>query len=142
MTSQSSTRSERLIWDENLLIGIQMPDRDHEQIVFLINRVLDAMAESRPQSELSHILDSLIAFAQEHFRREEELMERYGYPELQPHREVHRFLEKKIMAYKTDFLTGGAEFGLAAELMKDWIVLHIQGVDRKYSRFLLARGVV
>ncbi|MBF0146258.1 MAG: hemerythrin family protein [Magnetococcales bacterium] len=142
MRLDPAAQSARLVWDKDLFIGIQMVDQDHQQIVVLINQVLDAMETGRTSEKfLSSLLDELIQFAKEHFRREEDLMDQYGYPELQSHREVHRFLENKIMNHKKAFLAGEAELGIAADLMKDWIVLHIQGVDRKYSRFLQARGV-
>ncbi|MBF0134204.1 MAG: hemerythrin family protein [Magnetococcales bacterium] len=119
-----------------------MADQDHQRIMDLINRVLDGMLGGQSEVGLSGLLDDLIGFAREHFRREEELMRTHDYPELQSHREMHRFLEKKVSGYKTAFLAGEAEVGLAAELMKDWIVLHIQGVDKRYTRYLNARGVV
>ena len=135
-------KMDRVVWDEGLSVGIQMADRDHQRIMDLINQVLDGMAGIKPEADLSGFLDDLIGFAREHFRREEELMRVRDYPELQSHREVHRFLEKKLSGYKTAFLAGEAEVGLAAELMKDWIVLHIQGVDKRYTRYLNSRGVV
>ncbi|MBF0605496.1 MAG: hemerythrin family protein [Nitrospirae bacterium] len=142
MSLNSDKTVDRVVWDEGLSVGILMADRDHQRIMDLINRVLDGMLGGQSEVALSGLLDDLIGFAREHFRREEELMRTHDYPELQSHREMHRFLEKKVSGYKTAFLAGEAEVGLAAELMKDWIVLHIQGVDKRYTRYLNARGVV
>ncbi|MBF8274665.1 MAG: hemerythrin [Magnetococcales bacterium] len=133
--------SGRLVWNDELSVGIWMADSDHQEIISLINQVLDAMAAKETDVRLSRRLDELIVFAKQHFQREEELFVRYDYPELRSHREVHRFLENKIMSYKNAFLAGEAELSQTAFLLKDWIVLHIRGVDKKYTRFLHSRGV-
>lgn len=131
----------RLVWEESLSVGIRAADRDHQQIVGLINRVIDAMESVETGAEMLRLFDDFIDFAKQHFQREEDLMSQHDYPEFLSHREVHRFLEKKMFDYKRAFVAGEEDRQSTSALMKDWLILHIRGVDKRYSRFLHARGV-
>lgn len=85
--------------DDNLL-GIPAIDDDHRRLVAEINRI---GADIREASYALYI-DLLAEFEQvalDHFRREEEILDRLGYPRLDDHRSYHSMLLHKVNALKS-----------------------------------------
>ena len=66
-------------------------------------------------------------------------MERYGYADLEAHRQLHRKLMDQIASVQTRFDTiTEAEL---SSLLKDWVVNHILKDDRRFAQELNAKGV-
>ncbi|MDW8094977.1 MAG: bacteriohemerythrin, partial [Caldimicrobium sp.] len=82
-------------------------------------------------------LDELVSYASYHFNTEEALMSKYGFPELANHKREHEAFKAKIKEFMDKKAKG--EVTLSVEIMtflKDWLVKHIMGTDKKYGPFL------
>ena len=69
-------------------------------------------------------------------------MGRHNYTDIASHKMAHKKLTEKVMGFYTDYKTG--KIGLPVMLfrfLKDWLIVHISGTDKKYAPFLNARGV-
>ena len=76
------------LWsDSELSVGNSLMDNDHRQMVKLINDLFLAMEEHEGKVVLARLLGDLIKFTQDHFKREEELMQRIRYPEYAHHKQ-------------------------------------------------------
>ncbi|RMD80498.1 MAG: hypothetical protein D6809_00985, partial [Gammaproteobacteria bacterium] len=131
-------------WQPSYAVGIGEIDRQHQVLVGLINdlhRDLHRRAATEaPPASLEGAVQALLQYTRVHFAFEEDLMAAHGYPELEPHRERHR----RLMARVEELARGAGEGdGLEALLafLRDWLVEHIQGMDRGYGPFLRERGV-
>ena len=85
------------------------------------------------------IIRRLIDKASEHFRREDQLMDAYRYPEAKAHRSEHLMLLRSIeMSLSRLSAEGRPVTEEVVKGLKDWLTNHIRTTDRKLDRFLIA----
>jgi len=92
--------------------------------------------------EITEILNEMNKYVLTHFANEETYMIKCNYPEYDDHRKKHQDFSIKIMAF-LDSVTKG-DCRLACELLehlKNWLVNHIQGTDRKYINCFKEHGL-
>ncbi|MBF0368321.1 MAG: hemerythrin family protein [Magnetococcales bacterium] len=131
-------------WDDRFNVDVEVLDMEHKKLLDMINELGLAMAESREIRELTKLWEALIDYTAYHFKREETLLDKHGYPGLFQHQEVHRFMRRKVRVYREEFLVENPGPEKARELMvflEDWLFLHIQGMDKKYCPHLEKCGV-
>jgi methyl-accepting chemotaxis protein len=129
-------------WNNNLSVDIKQIDEQHKKLVAMVNELHRAMKLKQSTSVLGSILGRLAEYTVSHFGTEEKLFAQYGYPEEKSHVEIHRKLVAQVVEIQKKFQAGEAMISM--ELMtflKDWLVNHIQGTDKKYSSFLRGKGV-
>ena len=124
-------------WDGSLMLGIELIDGEHKTLVDMVNRLNGAMTEGQGNAVLAEVFDGLKQYAVKHFATEEELFDRYGYPEAQEHKSIHADLLAKVLDLDNKFSSG--KMAMSSEVMgflKEWLIKHIQGTDAKYVPFL------
>jgi len=127
-------------WSDKLLTGVKEADEQHKKLVSLINELYDAMKQGKGKEVIDKTLDELVRYAGYHFTTEETLMSKYGYPELQAHKKEHEAFKAKIKEFMEKKAKG--EVTLTVEVMnflKEWLVKHIMGTDKKYGPFLVEK---
>ena len=129
-------------WSSTYSVGISSFDRHHKHLIGLINKLYDAMRAGKASQELDSLMIGLIDYTQFHFTSEEKLLSQYGYPNYPKHLAEHEAFKAKVIDFQGKLRQG--QIGISvqvAEFLKDWLVNHIQVEDKKYSPFLLAKGV-
>jgi len=137
-----ATTSALFRWDAAYSVNISILDTQHKNLVNMVNGLHQAMGEGTGKDQLGEILLNLVTYTQGHFTTEERLMQLHGYPDFPAHKAEHENLTNTVMEFKRRFLAN--EVGLTVEVMeflRDWLIKHIQGSDKKYSPFLNAHGV-
>ncbi len=131
-----------LEWEERYNVGIRRMDRQHRQVLAILNDLYNLDSRQVRREKLGRIFDRLRYYIQRHFWEEEALMRANGYPgyELQK-LEHHRFIDQ-VCAYQQDFVKGRrlAEINLFNAVW-DWFAGHILRVDKEYGPFFRDRGV-
>ncbi len=79
-----------LRWSEELSVGLDSLDEDHQLIVDLLARVQQAAAAKEPSSIVAAYLDFLTDYTAYHFHREELVLAACSFPELKAHRRAHQ----------------------------------------------------
>lgn len=131
-----------LTWDNRYSVNIKEIDRQHQQLIAIINELHDAMVGKRSKDVLEDILENLVRYTQEHFSYEEHLMQMHEYPGLHEHKEKHGELRQKVLRLQSDRQTGKIVVSLEVmHFLRDWLAAHIQGTDKMYSDFLNSEGV-
>ncbi len=131
-----------LVWDDSLRIGIKDIDAQHQILVRMICDLHEAMRTGKGKAQVEQVVKGLEDYAVEHFGFEEGLMEKYKYPGYVHHRKEHDAFVEKVMAFGEEFRAG--KVALTNEVMnflKNWLVGHIKGTDRKYAPFFKERGL-
>lgn len=124
-------------WTSSLQLSIEEIDTHHKELVRLINQLHKAMRMQKGASRLESILNDLLDYTVFHFGFEEELFARFGYPEKENHKEIHKNLIAKIKSFKDDFQHGKSTVSLdLMDFLKDWLKDHILKTDKKYVPFL------
>ena len=130
-------------WSEKLSVGINSIDTQHKQLVALINNLFEALSHGKGDQALAPILNELIVYTKTHFAYEERLFAQYAYPEAAQHKAEHDKLAARVVDIQKQMQEG--KVGLSVGTMtflKEWLSNHIVGTDKKYSPFLIGKGVV
>jgi hemerythrin len=99
------------------------------------------MREGKGKEMTGRVLNELVEYTKMHFAAEEKIMQEQAYPGFLAHLSEHTRLTSKVIEYQQEFIKGGAISVQLSMFLKDWLINHIQGVDKKYSPYLIARGI-
>ncbi len=135
-----------VMWQDKFATGIKEIDNDHKSLFDLIGQFYDAYASGKGAEKLDPVFDELMAYSEYHFKREEELLEKIGFPGLDEHKESHKFIKKKVIELYRRYKAGertetGSE--LCLEIMaflNNWLHFHIIEEDMKYRDFMISQG--
>ena len=130
-----AANDEIIIWDDSYSIGIDRIDKDHQNLILLLNKTVH---KSLPKTEINDIILDLIRYTQYHFSREEALMESINYPALADHREQHRrfILKVEKMAGKWFSQQNAETLAELRRLLKKWLIEHICKSDSEIGAFI------
>lgn len=126
-TSSETVNSEQIYqWSDELRIGIDALDRDHQWLFDMVRRARDSVAAENPTPEVVAILVELRNYAETHFKREEVMMRVCEYPDLVPHQKAHAYFIERLAdleeRLKTDPNSANALVGIGSE----WITRHVR----------------
>ncbi len=130
-------------WSDDLSVGIEHIDRQHQKLVTLINQMFSAMKSGQGDGVLQDILAQLVDYTQKHFFEEERMMKSHGYPDFEEHKAAHAHLVGQVADFQKKFKAG--KVSVSSDLfnfLKGWLINHIQGTDKKYGPYLNQRGVL
>jgi hemerythrin len=129
-------------WNPAYSVKVKKFDDQHKKLVELINQLHDAMKSGQGNTSIGVVLQSLVAYTGTHFADEIKLMQTHGYPELVKHQAEHDKFVKQVVEFQQKFKDGTAMLTMTVlSFLKDWLVKHIQGEDKKYGPFLNAKGI-
>jgi hemerythrin-like metal-binding protein len=126
-------RRETLVanWTERLSVEVDVLDDDHRILIGLINQL--AMSERIGNRRIvESVLDELVNYTIEHFRREEALMAERGYAGLTAHQRQHAVFAETVNDIRWQYLHGlrpNINQKVLNFLMK-WLSAHIYREDR------------
>lgn len=132
--------------DPKYRIGIPEMDAQHARWLDLIARFRQA-AEREMLGEAAFAaaataLDALLDYTRLHFKSEEALLARHGYPGLAAHQARHRELEDHVRALHDELERHRPSTPLKLNLLATiWLMEHIHQHDKDYARYLKERGV-
>lgn len=132
-----------VVWDESLSVGIQKIDKQHQELVKIINCLVENEDASGHSEPIAQVLDRMTKYAVYHFETEEALMLEYNYPEYESHRDDHAQFKMKTAKFCLDALQ--RKETLPDELLsflRDWLTHHILQADMKYKPYFLERRVL
>jgi len=109
----------------------------HAGLLREMDNLLDALRLGRPAGELAHLLGRVIQYLEEHFRLEEVLMARAGFPELHPHRLLHQSCLGQLRGERDRLsLSGPRGLDSYRELTQVWFRDHMERQDHRFESFL------
>lgn len=132
-----------LRWHDGLSVGEPLIDEEHQVWMGLLNALHDAIERRAGDEALASTLTAAINYTAYHFKHEEALFLQSDYPDKEKHQKQHRKIEGDLANLHTKLHEGKKE-GLSVEfmlLLKEWLVHHIQDVDKKYVPYLVRARV-
>lgn len=131
-----------MTWSDSLAMGIGSIDEQHRWLVNATNQLHSEITQPTPdRAVLGEIFEGLVDYTMNHFVQEEELFQRFGYPETAAHKAEHDALTTQVMQLLLKFEEGDNVGEPALDFLKGWLLHHILKVDRAYAPFLKAAGV-
>jgi len=119
---------ELMQWHDSFSVGVRIVDDQHRQLFTLINELIVAVNNRQQDDVLERTLTSVLAYAELHFRTEEELFKIH--PQFRAHCAIHRQFVKDVTLLATDFTVDEAV--VATRLLNkltDWLQNHILKTD-------------
>lgn len=85
-----------LDWHPKYETGIKVIDKQHRNLMELINRLHDALATDNSEELVAGVLRELVRYTQNHFSCEERAMRRLGYPHIDRQKLEHAALTIQV----------------------------------------------
>ncbi len=128
-------------WSEEYSIGIEYIDQDHKKLLHLLNQFSIAYDYAQCEEFEREALTELVSYTKYHFKREEKLMEDYGYPGLAEHREEHQAMIDTVEDYVKIYNEQGHDsLKQVTNLLTFWLINHIKESDKQYRDYLQELG--
>ena len=130
-------------WQSHYSVNIKEIDKQHQQLVNIMNDLHDGMKQGKGKEVLSNVLDELINYTAFHFKSEEALFDKYSYPETSVHKRQHADLVQQVLEFKENFNSGKKILTMEVmDFLKEWLTNHIARSDKNYTAFLNSKGVL
>jgi hemerythrin len=129
-------------WTSDLSVNVAEIDKQHQNFIKIINELNDAMLARKGNDVIGTIIDELLDYAKTHFTCEEDYFNQFGYADTHTHRTEHIEFMKKIIQFSNGYRNN--KVGLSIEVMhflSDWLKIHIQISDKKYSALFNEKGL-
>lgn len=135
----------KLQWQDDLSVGIELIDRQHKQWIEHFNKAAEAVAAHQGAMHASKTLGFLVDYTETHFSTEEKHMTASNYGGLDEHKAKHDELRAILTDLVQEFEEEGVNQRLAEAIdtfLGNWLVKHIQDVDKKFGEFVKTEGIV
>ena len=122
-------------WNDSLLIGVELIDEQHKELVRRIDQLIDACNRGEGQNEVGETLKFVVSYIKEHFKDEEELQALYVYPDMENHKKLHeRFINSTVDLVKELKVGHTTDFAeKVRRMLMGWLFTHIKNEDQKVS---------
>jgi hemerythrin len=130
------------IWDEGFRLGIPKIDEEHAIFLNILNSLEDAVVHGREKQEVGKAINELMLYAYHHFAGEEKLLRDHEYPDYERHMKIHEAATAKILELADTYQANSSTARELILVLTDWLIKHIQGTDKKYAPYIIAKGVV
>lgn len=106
-------------------------DRQHQQLLDMIDQINSSTVDSS-------IFLRLTEYADNHFMLEEAYMEQAAYPDAREHIKAHNTFRLRLqsMVEDCDSYDDGVREMLSL-FLREWLMRHIMGVDKKLEKYIL-----
>ena len=124
-------------WNDALKVGHNVIDRNHLELVGLINELGDAMSIGRGAEICGDVLNELATYTKAHFEIEDQLMTAHRYPAASEHMREHADLAQKVVELKGMHDAGVPTLSVfLLHFLMQWLTRHSLESDK-----VLARGI-
>ncbi|MCR4316614.1 MAG: bacteriohemerythrin [Planctomycetes bacterium] len=130
-------------WRSEYTVHNDAIDEHHRELFNLAENFFGTLSDGSDREKIALSIDTLIEYANSHFRKEEKLMEIEGFPDLAEHKVVHASLREEAAEFRSRILRNEAlEDEIALDFFRNWLVNHNFGHDRKFAEFMKSKGGV
>ena len=127
-----------IIWSDEYSIGVPDVDREHEQLIELINRLYNKFEEDSSETTVLEVLKEIHRDMSAHFSNEEKFMRERGYDQYVDHKSEHALLLdeiKEVMFYYEEI--SDFDKGALGEHLKKWFIVHFKTKDARLHNKLV-----
>jgi NNP family nitrate/nitrite transporter-like MFS transporter len=125
-------------WNEEFSVGVEAIDREHTQMLSLINQIDEVIQDGGVYEQFAPLLTELMQYTSNHFAHEEKLLEKNHCPDIDRHKKSHVRLLQELSRWQEKVAEAEAED--MDELMlflRIWFPGHILNVDKKDADYLV-----
>ncbi len=127
-------------FDESLITGNKVIDEQHKELIGKINKLIVCCEENGGRLEAIKMLGYLEDYTEFHFKAEEELQEKVGYPGIAEHKKKHEEFKKAVEELNEMLMEveGPTEAFVQAvqKNVVEWLYDHIKGFDCSVATYI------
>lgn len=123
-------------WNESFSVGVDEIDAQHRKLVEMLGNLLEEMKSGRGKAVMAKTIEEMLDYAKEHFATEDKYMKLYKYPESNSHRREHEKFVETARSFYESYLNGSLTAIDLMNFLKNWLVEHILGSDKKLGKFV------
>jgi hemerythrin len=129
-------------WNDSYSVGVKKMDDQHKKLIELINQLHDAMKDGKGNLEVLTVVKGLVDYTVFHFGDEEKLLKDNNYPGILSQETKHKGFVAKVKEFQDDVTSGKLAISMKVnQFLKDWLLEHIVGEDKKYGPYLNGKGI-
>jgi hemerythrin len=125
-------------WDESMGTGDDRVDGQHRELIRQMNLLMLAMTRGEGTAQIDSLLQFLVAYAGDHFRYEEDCMNRSRCPVAQTNALAHAQFVEKLVAFRQQLAAQPhGETVLTIQVMRElstWLMGHIRRIDTQLRK--------
>ena len=119
------------------LVGIDVLDRQHKEIVDLVNKLYGSVVAKKSVDLNLELLTRLVKVAKTHFATEEQVLRARSCPDYLRHKAAHEGLARGLSELRGQIARRKRELTIEyVELMKLWLIDHFAEFDLGYAKVL------
>ncbi len=127
--------AEFLEWSDSDSVGDDAADRAHRKIIQVVNLFLNALVQGKAEKILESLLDQIIAVVQDHFKSEENVLNRHiDRPLFIRHKDDDQRIVKELRMLRTGFARAGLGIDDVLPFFQEWVFKHIRELDQPCYR--------
>jgi hemerythrin len=125
---------------EKLIVGHDYIDSQHDALFRLFDKIYNAVENDDDLSDLDKVIKKLVDYVSFHFKNEEKLMLKIGYPNLKEHKKEHRIMTRRVYEYLSRFKSENeSQRAIIIDIndfIKSWLIEHIADKDMNLAEYL------
>lgn len=127
-------------FDDSLVTGNELIDGQHKELIDKINQLITCCEAGGGKMESIKMLEYLAEYTDFHFKAEEELQEKIGYPGIAEHKQKHEEFRKTVdvLHEMLEEQEGPTDDFVAAvnKNVIEWLYGHIKGFDCSVATYM------
>jgi hemerythrin len=135
-------------WSNEYSVGIKEIDKQHQEFIGIIDdlnrsiRLYQNIYGQATKKKILDIFDSLHDYANTHFATEEKYFKEFGFEEAAGHIAEHEKFVKTISALRERIDEDDLKISFELiDFMENWLVGHLNGLDKKYTECFHKHGL-
>jgi hemerythrin len=129
-------------WTNALSVDVAEVDKQHQKLIQMINDLNEAMQSGKGKEAVGKIIGGLIDYTQTHFKYEENIFDKYSYPDTPAHKAKHVEFVNKISEFNNGLKQGQLSLSIKImDYLSDWLKNHIMKIDKQYTPFFHSKGL-
>lgn len=132
-------------WTDEYSVGVKELDHQHQKLVELINHLFALyQAKKFTDADVAAVFKDLFDYADYHFGTEEHYFQLYSYPKKDDHIALHNAYRTKMTGLKEKYDREQSAKILfeISEFLNEWWIWHINNVDKEYTKYFNANGLI
>ncbi len=127
-------------WNDTFTVYNDLLDEQHKELITILNMAYSCYHSKGSNEEIYDIIDSLLFFAEHHFKAEENYMRENNYSDIKKHIKQHQKLMQNIIYYN-DQIEKNIEVSCeeVLQFIWTWFMNHVQVEDQRYAKSIQAK---
>ncbi|MCG8683355.1 MAG: bacteriohemerythrin [Desulfobacterales bacterium] len=124
-------------WDEKYSVDIPELDECQKEILSKFNTLIELKVNKADAKTVTNMISEINDFSKMYFAKEEKLLRKRKYPDLDTHSKAHRQFIKNSISLRREIAEDVENLTMEVIVeLRDWLVDHIETSDSLYVPFL------